>query len=88
MGTPLTEYQILYWRDLPAQIRVYQNGRPISHKLPERFQEEIDRVAMVEGLANTDAYLKQWAWSEKMTRNGAPAEVAEEVVRELDATQS
>ena len=88
MGTPLTEYQILYWRDLPAQVRVYQNGRPRSHKLPDRFQEEIDRVAMVEGLANTDAYLEQWAWSEKMTRSGNPTEVAEEVVRELVAGQS
>jgi hypothetical protein len=88
MERPLTEFQILYWRDLPAQIRVYQNGRPRSHKLPERFQEEIDRVAMVEGLANTDAYLGQWAWSEKMTRNGDPAEVAEEVVRELVTRQS
>jgi hypothetical protein len=83
MATSLTEYQILYWKDIPAQIRVYQDGRPRSHKLPERFQEEIDRVAMVEGLAGTDAYLEQWAWSEKMSRSGDPADVAEQVIQEL-----
>jgi hypothetical protein len=84
----LTEYQILYWRDIPAQIRVYQNGRPKSHKLPDRFQEEIDRVAMAEGLVNTDAYLEHWTWSEKMRVEGEPDVVAAQVIRDLVETDS
>lgn len=79
----MAEYQILYWRDIPAQIRVYKNGRPKSHKLPERFQEEIDRVAMAEGLVNTDAYLEQWTWTEKRNKDGESDEVAEQVIQEL-----
>ncbi len=79
----MAEYQILYWRDIPAQIRVYENGRPRSHQLPERFQLAIDSVAMEEGLVNTDAYLEQWEWSEKMSREGSTDEVAEQVIREL-----
>ena len=79
----MAEYQILYWRDLPAQIRVYENGRPRSHKLPDRFQQEIDRVAMAEGLVNTDAYLELWAWSDRMTREGSADEVAKQVIQEL-----
>ncbi len=79
----MAEYQILYWRDLPAQIRVYENGRPRSHKLPDRFQQEIDRVAMAEGLVNTDAYLELWAWSDRMNREGSADEVAKQVIQEL-----
>jgi hypothetical protein len=79
----MAEYQILYWRNIPAQIRVYENGRPRSHKLPERFQLATDSVAMEEGLVNTDAYLEHWQWSEKMSREGSADEVAEQVIREL-----
>ena len=84
----MAEYQILYWRDMPAQIRVYENGRPRSHQLPERFQLAIDSVAMEEGLVNTDAYLEQWEWSERMSREGGADEVAEQVIRELVETSS
>ena len=43
-----TTYQVLYWREIPAQIRVYANSRPKSYQLPERFQLKIDRIAMEE----------------------------------------
>lgn len=79
----MADYQILYWRDMPAQIRVFKDGRPRSYKLPERFQIAIDQVAMEENLVNTDAYLDQWEWSGKMTREGTPEEVAHAVIREL-----
>ena len=84
----MAEYQVLYWREIPAQIRVYANGRPTSHKLPDRFQEEIDRVAMQEGLVNSEAYLDQWTWTEKMNRPGDPREVAEQVIRELSEART
>ena len=76
-------YQVLRWKGIPAQVRVCDGKRPISKELPERFQEEIDRVAMVEGLAGTDAYLEQWEWSEKIEREGSAEEVLEVVVEEL-----
>jgi len=59
-------YQVLYWRDIPAQVRVFEGRRPISRPMPDWFQQEIDRVAMKEGLAGSDAYLDEWRWSEKM----------------------
>ena len=48
----MAQYQILYWQDLPAQIKVFDPGkRTLSLPLPESFQNEIDRVATEEGLA-------------------------------------
>jgi len=81
----MASYQILYWKTIPAQVKVSDaGGRPVSRALPERFQVEIDQVAMKEGLIGTDAYLEQWHWTEKRNRPGSAEEVAQAVVQELE----
>ena len=78
-------YQVLYWKDIPAQVKVSEEGRrPVSRPLPGYFQEEIDRVAMEEGLAGTDDYLNQWQWSAKQERPGSVQEVLDALVSELE----
>ncbi len=80
----MAHYQILAWRGIPAQIKVFEQGkRPVTLQLPERFQIEIDRIAMAEGLSGSDAYLEQWQWSEKVEREGPAEEVAEALLAEL-----
>lgn len=82
----MARYQILYWKDIPAQVRVFpESGRPISRQLPERFQQEIDARAMSEGLAGTDDYLAHWHWSEKLERDLPAPQLMEEILRELKA---
>jgi hypothetical protein len=81
----MPDFQVLYWRDIPAQVRVFNGRRPLSKQLPARFQVLIDRVAMDEGLAGTDDYLDQWQWTEKQSRHGDPAELVETLVEELVA---
>jgi hypothetical protein len=83
----MAEYQILYWKDIPAQIKVFETGkRPIARVLPDRYQQEIDRVAMREGLHGSDAYLDQWHWGEKQDRPGSAEEVAEALLTEFETT--
>jgi hypothetical protein len=78
-------YQVLYWRNIPSQVRVYQEGKkPLSRVLPDGFQVEIDRVAMAEGLTGGDEYLEQWRWSAKQERDGSPADVLDAVLSELE----
>ena len=77
-------YQILYWKEIPAQVRAFEGKRAISRQMPERFQEEIDQVAMEEGLAGTDDYLDQWQWSEKQERPGEAREVLNALLVELE----
>lgn len=83
----MATYQILYWRDIPAQIKVYKGKRkrPVSRQMPERFQVEIDRIAMKEGLDDSDDYLELWQWTEKRERAGDVEEVASALLRELEA---
>lgn len=81
----MATYQILCWRDLPAQIRVKDGKQRTSVQLDNKFQEKIDRVAMELGLFGTDEYLEQFKWGEKIEREGSAQEVAEAVKQELEA---
>ena len=81
----MAKYQILYWRDIPAQVKAYDGVRAISRQLPERYQLEIDRIAMQEGLAGSDDYLNQWHWTAKLDRPGTATEVLESIFQELIA---
>lgn len=81
----MAKYQVLYWRNIPAQLKAYEGSRPVSQALSDRFQVEIDRIAMKEGLVGTDEYLDQWQWSEMQERPGTAREVLEEVAAELEA---
>ena len=78
--------QVLYWQEIPSLIRVTaDDGTQLSRQLPEWFQQEIDRIAMEQGLVGSDAYLEQWQWGELEERPGSAAEVLDAVVAELTA---
>jgi Virulence factor len=78
-------YQVLYWKHIPAQVKVFEDGkRPLSRQMPDRFQIEIDRIAMKDGLSGNDDYLDQWRWTPKRERAGTAEEVADALLRELE----
>jgi Virulence factor len=82
----MARYRILSWRGIPAQLKVFPDeGRPRSVGLDGWFAQEIDRVAMREGLSGTDAYLEQFEWSKDLERPGSVEETASQVIAELEA---
>ena len=81
----MATHQILYWKDVPAQVRVFEGKKRISRPMPDRFQTEIDRIAMKEGLAGSDEYLDQWQWTERRERRGDAGEVLSALLQELEA---
>lgn len=81
----MTRYQILYWKDIPAQVKAADDsGKRVSRTLPDRFQAMIDQIAMKEGLAGTDDYLNQWRWTGKSELSGSADEVVDAVIQELE----
>jgi hypothetical protein len=81
----MAKYQILRWKEIPAQVKAFDGSRSISRQMPEQYQLEIDRIAMEEGLAGSDDYLKHWHWTTKLERPGSAEEVLESVFQELNA---
>lgn len=80
----MASYRVMSWRDIPSQVKASdETGTTVSQMLPPFFQQEIDRVAMAEGLEGTDEYLDAWAWSDESTREGTAQDVAEAVAHEI-----
>ena len=69
--------------DPVARCGTADDGTQVSRQLPDWFQQEIDRVAMEQGLVGSDAYLEQWHWGEPEERDGAPDDVLDAVEAEL-----
>ncbi len=79
-----TTYQILFWKNIPAQVKVFNGKRPISRVMPDRFQHAIDRIAMAEGLTERDEYLDHWQWTEKREIKGDVEEVMAKLLEKLE----
>ena len=77
----MARVQVLYWQEIPSVVRVGE----VKRQLPSWFQQEIDRVAMEQGLVGSDAYLEHWEWRDVGERDGDPALAADEVEAELVA---
>jgi hypothetical protein len=78
-------YQILYWRDIPSQVKAWDDFDEIKVELPQRFATRIDLAAETLGLTKSEDYLAQWKWSDEQERPGTPDEVAAAVKQELEA---
>src|SRR5215831_2479403 len=50
----MATYKILYWQEIPSQIKVEDDQDEVSLPLPEHFQERIDELAAQRGLQGSD----------------------------------
>lgn len=78
-------YQILYWQDIPSQVKAWDDFDEVKVQLAPHFMAKIDQVAQNKGFTHSDDYLSQWKWSEEQERPGDPEEVAEAIKDELEA---
>jgi hypothetical protein len=77
-------YQILYWQNIPSQVKAWDDFDETKIELPQKFIVKIDTAAKEQGLTAEDDYLNQWKWGEEQEREGTPEEVAEAVKNELE----
>ena len=74
----MAQLQIVYWRDIPAQVIVKAGRRNVAKReLSLRFTEAIDMCAMRTGAAETDDYLEEW-------RRADPIDVGDDLEAEAD----
>lgn len=66
----------VYWHDIPAQVIAKAGRQSAKRELSPRFQEAIDRAAMVSGEHGTDAYLAAWRRDVGMCGDDLDAEAA------------
>ena len=80
----MTRYRVLAWRDIPTQVEATEtSGVVVKRPMPRWFMQEVSRITMREGLAGTDDYLDEFAWSADAERDGSADEVATAVSADL-----
>ncbi len=81
----MATYKILYWQEIPTQIKVEDDSDDVTAMLDGRFMAQVDILAAKRGLQSADDYLAQWKWSEEEERDGSAQEVADALKAELEA---
>ncbi|MEJ2750941.1 MAG: virulence factor [Anaerolineae bacterium] len=81
----MATYQILYWHDIPVQVKAKAGRDRVSKPLSNRFQVAIDNAAMAAGLMGSDEYTDLFKWSEAQERDGTAEAVSTAVAAELEA---
>jgi hypothetical protein len=81
----MAKYQVMYWKHIPSQIKVWEGEVEAKRMLPDYFQAAIDAFAMKHGSTDMDAYLEAWKWGPVEEREGSADQVIAELVDELTA---
>ncbi|WP_420628490.1 virulence factor [Candidatus Leptofilum sp.] len=79
------KYQIIYWRDIPAQVKARAGRQRLSKPLSKRFEVAIDEAAMRAGKTESEAYLAEWRNGEWQESEGEPETLLAKFVSELEA---
>ncbi len=82
------KYQIIYWRDIPSQIKAKIGRKRLSKPLHDRFMQVIDAAAMQSGDTDTDDYLAQWRTSEWQPIEGNANAFLDALVAQIEAEYS
>ncbi len=80
----MATYKILYWQEIPTQIKAEDDFEDVTVMLDE-LMAKIDILAAKRGLQSSDDYLAQFKWSEEEEREGSAPDVAAALKAELEA---
>ena len=81
----MATYKILYWQEIPVQIKAEDEAEDVTVALDDKFMQQVDILAAKRGLQGSDDYLAQWKWTEEEEREGSAHIVAEALKAELEA---
>jgi len=82
----MARYRVLFWREIPSFVEVFEENRTVRTPLSQRFQDLIDALAMRTGASSAAAYLEGWRYGAEAERPGSAETVAQQVAAELDGT--
>ncbi len=81
----MIKVKILYWHDIPVQVKAEDDEGRVGVQLSDRFQSAIDEAAMAANLIGDDDYTHGFHWEEVQGREGTASEVAGAVAAELES---
>jgi len=80
----ISKYKIMYWKEIPVQIKVEDDKEVISQPLDDRFQQAVDAISMFDGSSESDDYLMGWNWGDEIEIEGNAKNVAEKIAEKYN----
>jgi len=80
----MAKYRIIYWKHIPQSFTVEGDGRTVKKQLSQKIQDKIDAYSMAVGATSTSEYASQFKRGDWIERDGAPEEVAETLLAQLE----
>ncbi len=80
----MASYQILFWHNIPLQVRAKEGRERASKPLSARFQSAVDNASMQADMTGSDAYLSLLQWDSPIEGEGTPEELASRIAAELE----
>ena len=84
----MTRYQIIYWRDIPVQVKIRSDDSRLSGQLSPRFQKTVHRAAFRAKAITGPAYMQEWRPSDWYEREEAASELLTVITAELETAYS
>ncbi len=79
-----SKISILYWKEIPVQIKAENDQSSISVPLDHRFQEAADAIAMMDGSYGNDEYLDAWQWGQPTESDLDPNDAATQLAHQIN----
>lgn len=79
-----SQISILYWKEIPVQVKAENDETAQSLPLDHRFQEAADAVAMMDGSYGSDAYLDAWQWGDPERSDLDPQAAADQFAQRIN----
>ncbi|MCB9421734.1 MAG: virulence factor [Ardenticatenaceae bacterium] len=83
------KYQIIYWRDIPTQIRVKKDGdKQVSRQLSRRFMAAMSAASTRSGTTDAEDYMDAWRmtnWQDVEPEVDNPEDWADRLIEQLEA---
>ena len=75
----ISKYRIMYWKEIPVQVKVEDDLDVISEPLDPRFQQAVDAISMFDGSMGSDDYLMGWTWGEEIKIEGNAKDIVQKI---------
>ena len=82
----MTTYRIMYWHDIPYQIKAQDAQGVIKQPLSNRFSQAINSASIARQKYENNAYANGWKWSKKQTTEASAQEIIVTLSAELESS--
>ncbi len=81
---PMAKVKVMYWKEIPVQIKAEDEWGEVSIMLDDRFQQGVDSVSMLDGGTSSEDYMMGWQWGPPVNVLGDARDSAQEMAERFN----